>query len=255
MYEVKFMMGVLAAMFAENHQIGYLAGTPTYGTIANINAFSIGAAMADPYSKIHIAWRSQKNTDWRRQLQEAGISVFSDQDFPSESDKSSPYGLYAYNEDGSLMPLARPLWNWGRYYEIISLSLLQGTYDIPALSKKDRALNYWLGLSAGVVDILPDPDLPYATRNLLDMMRNSLLAGSLTPFSGELHSQTEIIRKAGDPPLSRQEILTMEWLNENVVGTIPETGTLDIYARSVAAVSGVKTAASTASASDSEEEH
>ena len=239
MYEVKFMMGALAACFAENHQIGYLAGTPTYGTIANINAFAIGASMADPYAKVLVAWRAQKDADWYAQMQEAGISVFSDVDFVSAEDGPRPYGLYAYKPDGGIQPLARPLWNWGRYYELIALSLLRGTYDIPALEKKDRALNYWLGLSAGVVDILPDPDLPYATRNLLDMMRSSFLAGSMTPFGGELHSQDGIIRYAGDPPLTRQEILTMDWLNENVVGSIPDTGALDIFAQSVAAVSGV----------------
>ena len=240
MYEVKFMMGALAACFAENHQIGYLAGTPTYGSIANINAFAIGASMVDPFAKVHLAWRRQEGVDWQKQMREAGISVFSDTDFVSLAEDDKPYGLYALLPDGTRRHLATPVWNWGRYYELIARSLLEGHYDAPALTRKDQALNYWLGISSGVVDIRPDPDLPYASRNMTDRLRDGLLAGTLSPFGGEVHSQEGIVRRAGDPALSRNDILTMDWLNENVVGTIPPAWSLDLYAQSVAAVSGVK---------------
>ncbi|MDO5108051.1 MAG: BMP family ABC transporter substrate-binding protein, partial [Coriobacteriaceae bacterium] len=39
MYEVKFVMGALAASMSENHRIGYLAFSPIYGSVSEINAF------------------------------------------------------------------------------------------------------------------------------------------------------------------------------------------------------------------------
>ena len=240
MYEVKFIMGTLAASFAENHQIGYLAGTPSYDSIAGINAFAIGASMTDPDSRVHLAWRTEDGTDWRAKMREAGVSVFSDSDFVTKSEAAAnhPYGLYTTRTDG-IRPLARPLINWGRYYELITLSLLHNRYDTSSLYRHDRALNYWLGIADGVVDVLPAETLPYSSRNLIEYLRSAFRSGILDPFDGELHSQEALIRRAGDPPFSRDDILTMDWLNENVVGRIPPISSLNETAKTVVSLTGV----------------
>ena len=240
MYEVKFIMGTLAAGFAENHRIGYLAGTPSFDTIANINAFAIGAAMVDPLCQVHLVWRTEAGADWREKMRDAGVSVFSDSDFVTKSDAPDPprYRLNAFGQDG-ILALARPLVNWGRYYELITRSLLRRRYDSSSLYRHDRALNYWLGLADGVVDVLPADELPYASRNLIDYLRNAFCSGILDPFEGELHSQDRVIRKAGDPAFTREDILTMDWLNENVVGRIPPMSSLTGTAQTVVSITGV----------------
>lgn len=43
MHEAKFLMGAIAGAMAENDRLFYLADYPMFGTIANINAFAIGA--------------------------------------------------------------------------------------------------------------------------------------------------------------------------------------------------------------------
>ena len=64
------------------------------------------------------------------------------------------YGVYRYDEDGTVTNLATPLYNWGKYYELIVRSILDGTYDDRSVARKDTATNYWYGLSAGVIDVI-----------------------------------------------------------------------------------------------------
>lgn len=41
---------------SQTDHIGYLADYPIYGTIANINAFAMGAKMINPRAMIHLEW-------------------------------------------------------------------------------------------------------------------------------------------------------------------------------------------------------
>jgi hypothetical protein len=63
MHEVKFLMGAIAGAMAENDKITYIADYPIYGTIANINAFALGAKMVNPRAKVYLDWRCIKDND------------------------------------------------------------------------------------------------------------------------------------------------------------------------------------------------
>lgn len=43
MHEAKFLMGAIAGAMADNNRLAYIADYPIYGSIANINAFALGA--------------------------------------------------------------------------------------------------------------------------------------------------------------------------------------------------------------------
>ena len=49
-------MGAIAGAMAENDKISYIADYPISGTIANINAFALGAKMINPRAKVHLEW-------------------------------------------------------------------------------------------------------------------------------------------------------------------------------------------------------
>ena len=49
--EAKFLMGAIAGAMAENGQLAYIADYPIFGTIANINAFALGAKMVNPRAR------------------------------------------------------------------------------------------------------------------------------------------------------------------------------------------------------------
>ena len=93
---------------------------------------------------------------------------------------------------------------------------------------------------SGVVDIKLSDELSSYTKRLVEVMKSDIMSGSMNPFDGELRSQDGWIRHDGDPLLTSKDIITMNWLNENVVGEIPEKESLSEEAKSTVSVSGVK---------------
>ena len=239
MYEAKYMMGALAASVSRNHRIGYVADYPIYGTVANINAFALGAAMIDPYVEVHLAWSALENKDWHQFMQDRNIRVLSGPDLIKPSEASREYGIYQINEDGTIFNLAAPVWDWGKYYELIVKTILNNTWPDKAASK-EHALNYWWGMSAGVIDIILSKSLPFYSRKMVNSMRTALVSGNLNPFSGELHSQKGIVQEADSTVrLSNEEIVTMDWLNDNVVGSLPVKAALSESGKNAIKTSGV----------------
>ncbi|MDO5137786.1 MAG: BMP family ABC transporter substrate-binding protein [Oscillospiraceae bacterium] len=254
LYEAKFLAGIVAGAAATtdgSHRIGYCSDYPIYGTIAGINAFAIGAAMADPMVQIDLEWSAKQDSNWWWSMVEKGIHVISAIDSTHNKDGSNAYGV-CYVErvapgEGTdlsgtcrITNLAAPIWKWGKLYEIIVKTIIDGTYNARLVDKKDQATNYWWGMISGVVDIeLSDKISPY-TKQLVDILKSDIICGTMNPFDGELRSQNGIVRKADDEPLSSMDIITMNWLNENINGEIPTAETLTDEGKATVSVSGIK---------------
>ena len=252
-YEAKFLAGVIAGIYSAadgTHRIGYGSDYPIYGTVAGINAFAIGAAMTDPSVKIHLDWTTKADNNWWWDTLNSGIHVMSAIDSRYNSDGSDAYGLCYVEqcEPGTgndlsgacrITNLATPIRKWGKLYEIIVKTIIEGNYHSKEVDKKDRATNYWWGMISGVVDIeLSDSISPY-TRQLIGALRKNIMNGTFNPFDGELRSQEGIIRKEGDRELTSLEIIQMDWLCENIVGEIPVIDSLKEEAKTTVKVSGV----------------
>ncbi len=242
MYEAKFLMGALAASLADDHKTGYFAGYPIYGTVAEINAFAIGAGMVDPRCKVYLKWSSMDDGAWEQEFAREGISVISASDFIRPNDPDHIHGVYRLNADGSRTQFAAVMPDWGRYYALIVESILSGSYEARAVTKKDRALNYWYGMSQGVIDVMCSKSLPYNTLKMVNTLKRGIINGHLHPFDGELHCQNGIIHGADDPRLSNEEILQMDWLADNVVGSIPKITEVHDDAKKNVSVAGVREA-------------
>lgn len=239
MYEAKFLMGALASLMSESGRIGYRADFPIYGTVAGINAFAIGAAMMNPRAEVILRWGTEKNRDWREELAGAHVDVISGPDAIRPAEASREYGIYRTEPDGTIRNLAAPVWDWGVYYEIILRTMLNGTYEARTLTRDDQAVNYYLGMPDHVIDIVLSEKLPYTVRKTVQMLRRGILEGAIDPFGGELRSRAGRIKAEEDEPLSREQIITMNWLSDNVTGRIPEPDELCRRARDVTQVSGV----------------
>lgn len=238
MYEAKAILGALAATLCDNHKIGYVADYPIYGSVAEINAFAIGAAMMDPDVKIYLEWSSVQGSDWKKSMKEQGISIISGQDFIKPNSASREYGLFKILEDDKIQNLAAPVWNWGKFYELIIRSYLEGKWDEAPVN---QAVNYWWGMSAGVIDLILSDKLSYYSKKLVGNLKNAMILDALGPFSGEIHTQTGEILGLDEKKLGSEEILTMTWLNDNVEGHIPTMEELTESARTVVRVSGIIT--------------
>lgn len=240
MYEAKYLMGALAAAYSPDHRIGYVADYPLNGNIAGINAFAIGAGTVDPQAKIYLTWTGKKGSDFEKELeQDLGLTVISGPDTIIPESSNRKYGLYRTDAFGNVKGLAAPITHWGRFYTAIIQSVLDGTYNEREKTDKTQPLNYWFGIRSGAVDVIFSDDLPYYSRKMIKLLRSGIVNGSVEPFRGEIHSQTRQISEEGAQTLSYEQIIGMDWLNDNIIGDIPKASEMNDSVQKTLMTSGV----------------
>lgn len=238
MYEAKFLSGVIAGALAENDRIAYIADYPIYGMIANINAFALGATFTNPRAKIYLEWSTRKGYDRDAFLKENDIHIVSDQDMITPRDASRQFGLYRF-ENGETLNLVMPLWNWGIFYEKMIQSMLAGSYQSQG-NAQGRALNYWWGMSAGVIDLICSKNVPVGVKRLADHLKGDIRKGDIVPFYGQIWSQDGQLRNDKNKKMKPETIMEMDWLVDSVIGNIPSMETLIDAAQPVVQVKGVE---------------
>ena len=230
-YEAKFITGALAGALANNDRIGYIASSPTFGVPASINAFALGAQMTNPRAKIHVRWSCQKGAHQQAFLEE-GVQVISNRDAPTENPaylNFGNYGTFWLDEAGQWEAMGSPIWLWGKFYENIISSMLSGAWDKE--ENTHRAVNYWWGMDSGVIDVKLSDRLPIGAQTLAQVLRDGLKNGTLNPFCRPIIDQQGNVRNDGSRALSPDELLYMDWLCDNVIGTIPEFDEVEPFAQ------------------------
>lgn len=242
MYEAKFLMGAIAGAMAENDRIGYMADYPIYGSVANVNAFALGAKLVNPRAKIYVEWTSRKYVDVYKSFRDNGVSYVSGKDIiiPGKSLGSRHFGVFRLDEE-SPHNLAMPIWHWGKFYEKMIRNIQEGTWKSEETTKV-KSVNYWWGMSAGVIDVICSQNLPLGTARLVSLLRNTICAGSFNPFSGIIYSQNGVIQEDENTTLTPERIITMDWLAENIIGSIPKMADLEEKAKPVVLEQGVESA-------------
>ena len=220
-YEAKFITGAIAGAIANDDRIGYVTAYPILGVPASINAFALGAQLTNPRAQVYVRWSNLKDTP-QPDFAADGIRVVSNRGFPTQQQMNQDfcnYGTYLVDDMGELIPLGTPLWVWGKFYEFALRNIFSGAWKP---DKGDgKALNYWLGMDSGVIDLDLSRKLPAGVRQMAKILRYGLLSGQLDPFRRRIVAQDGTIKNDGTVTLPPEELLHMDWLVENVVGTIP----------------------------------
>ena len=240
MYESKFLLGAIAAALSRADRLGYVADYPIYGAMANINAFALGAKMINPYVEIHLVWTKVKGTDAREKLDQEGIVFVSDNDMITPGNASREYGIYLKRDDGTLENLATPIWHWGKFYEQMVRNIFSGGSTEADAQKGKKAVNYWWGMSADVIDVICSKSMPHGTSRLIEFLKSSIRAGAFHPFDGPIYAQGGVLQCEKGQSLQPDEIITMDWLAENVVGKIPDVDELTEDARALVEFQGIR---------------
>lgn len=242
MYEVKFILGVLAGSLTQSGRLGYVCDYPIYGQIAGINAFALGAQMANPRTKVYLEWSSVKGAgEAALALSRRHIHLISSQDTARfREDTRQSFGLSHIGHDKTDL-LAVPVWKWGVYYEKMMRAVLDKTIKSEYVNTA-RALNYYWGMSAGVVDIEYAPALPPSSRRYADFFRSSLISGAGKPFLTPFVTQSGEVIGSRQHELSLEQIIRMDYLAENVIGSIPSYDELNPVGKKTVDMVGVSTA-------------
>ena len=119
-------MGAIAAALSREDKLGYIAEQPTYGMLADINAFALGARMVNPYVEVHLEWaRRKKEKHTEDILHDKGIRYISGHDMINPDHPSREYGLYLKKEDGTIKTLLCRYGTGGSFMNRSSVSLLR----------------------------------------------------------------------------------------------------------------------------------
>ena len=91
-----------------------------------------------------------------------------------------------------------------------------------------------------MIDVICSKNIPNETKRLVDLLKQSIISGQFDVFSGVLSSQDGIVQDDPERSLTPDEIIKMDWLAENVIGSIPKTEELKEQAKPVTFQQGVK---------------
>ncbi len=236
MYEAKFIIGAIAGSLAGVDSVGYLCDYPIYGQIAGINAFALGVQMVNPRTKVYLEWSTVGGAEAAiRRLTDRNIRLISSRDLARKGDRSwTSFGLSLISGEDRVI-LAAPVWQWGVYYEAM-LRRIQDKSFQAEYEESGKALNYYWGMSAGVVAMRCTDKVPPSTHKLAELLQNSIQADLYYPFRGKLYAQGG---KVLDGDLTTEQIIGMDWLAENIVGSIPEYDQLNETGKATVDMVGV----------------
>ena len=116
---------------------------------------------------------------------------------------------------------------------------MKGNWNKTSDTKEKKALNYWWGISGNIIDLIVSQNLPSGIRTLVEVMKREIYTEQFHPFSGEIIRQDGSIIGNKDSCLTPEEIITMDWLAENVVGKIPALENFTKEARTLADMQGL----------------
>lgn len=92
-----------------------------------------------------------------------------------------------------------------------------------------------------MIDVICAKSMPCETRRLIEFLKHSIRTGAFHPFDGLIRSQDGEVRCKEGETLEPDEIITMDWLTEGVLGRIPGFEELTKEARALVQLQGIKT--------------
>lgn len=232
-HEPRFLSGIVAGALTKTDKLGYIAPFPLVDILNGLNAFTLGARMVNPRVEVYIEWTLGWNVKDRiREITEklvgTGADIISHNNTLANRQFSREYGVYTLtrDKDGDWAPdkyLAVPVWNWGIFYEKYVRSVLAGGTRLGADAASGRVRNYWWGLDSGLLDFFYAKNhVPLETRKLVEFIKASLMSQNYKVFSGPIYDINGNLVVGGGEELQREQILSMDWLVDGVVGELPD---------------------------------
>jgi len=237
MFEVKYLLGMIAGAVTRDGRVGYVADYPIRGTLASINAFTLGVQAVNPDAEVFLTWSCLKDDTPGDFFIREGITTICNRDLSAPSSGSRHFGLYQM-EGLDQINLAMPLWNWGILYESLVNSILRGQWN--ELTDGAQTLNYWWGLSSGAIDIALSRNVPPGTKNIVGAVRDQLQANRFNPFRGPIYDQEGQLRSDVSDMLPPRDVNNMDFLCRGIIGHIPVRDELKPEAQPIVSFLGLE---------------
>ena len=157
-------------------------------------------------------------------------------DITAPNHDARDYGLYLRNGE-EIVNMATLIPRWGPFYRMMIERILNGTFT--QSESKDNVTNYWWGLGSHILDVAFSSRFDLYAARTINHFREELRSGAFSPFEGELRDQSGTLRCTADRRLTPAEILCMDYLADNIVGTLPQLDELIESAQPLVRLQGI----------------
>ena len=233
-YETVYLAGIAAGKATKSNKLGFVAAFPIPQTLLNINAFQLGAASVNPGVKTYAVFTGNwcdpgKQADASRSLLAEDVDVLTQhQDCTGTiikaAEAAGKYSVGYHYDASTLAPtgwLTGSAWDWAPLYGAMLTEVEKGTFtDSPFHA------NYTVGFAGKEVpspmNLAPfGPSVTADTKALIAKAKDKVLGG-WSPFTGPVVDQSGATKVAKGKAATSEEISSMDYLVQGVVGNIPK---------------------------------
>jgi basic membrane protein A len=224
-YEPSFLAGIVAGSMTESGKIGYVAPVAIPEVIRITNAFALGVRLVNESARVHVLWTHSwydpvMEKKAANDLIDGGCDVLAqqtDSSVPVKVAEARGIWMVGYNSDMSCEAptkmLTSAVWNWGIYYRSVLSDIFDGTY---------HHQDYWKGMEEGIVSLTPLSEaVPETVNGIVQDYENRIVSGSYHPFQGPIYAQSGTLKVPEGSTMTDNELLSMNWFIDTVVGDIP----------------------------------
>ncbi|MDQ5817063.1 MAG: BMP family ABC transporter substrate-binding protein [Actinomycetota bacterium] len=224
--QATYLSGMAAGAAAKNNKIGYLMPFPIPEVIRGMNAHHLGAQAVNPDVTTQLVWTSTwYGPDTEKQAAEslvnAGVDVLGmQQDSPATGQVAEAEGVKwtGFNDDMERFApnawLTGLKWNWGPYYTNTAQQVLDGKW------KSDE---YYGTMADGIVGLAPyGKSVSEETKKRIEERQQAIIDGEFEPFTGPVRDQEGNVRIPEGETATLEELLSMDYLVEGVIGKVPK---------------------------------
>lgn len=233
-YEPVYLAGIAAGKATKSNKLGYVYAFPIPQTIANINAFELGAQSVNPKAQTYVVNTSNwcdpaKQAEAAKSLLAQGVDVLTQhQDCTGTITKEAEAAgamVVGYHADASsLAPkgwIAGSEWDWKAMFSDIVRTARDGKFT----GSKYNA-NFRSGLKDGLNPFVQSKFGPSVSAETKDIIAKAKadISGSGSPFKGPVYGQDgKVLVAAGVVPDYATIESTMVVFVKGVIGEIPKS--------------------------------
>jgi basic membrane protein A and related proteins len=220
--DADYLTGMALGAATKNGRIGFVAPFAIPEVIREINAVTLGAQAMHPGATVQVVWTNTwfdptKEKQAAQSLIQLGVDAIGQgQDSPATGDAAKAAGVKWTGYDSNQQAFAPDVWltgtvyNWGPYYVRRTQAALNGTWTTGS---------YYGSLKDSFVDIAPfGTSVPQSARDAINQKKAALKDGSFYEFTGPIKDQSGAVHVQAGQKLSLQDILSIDWFVQGVIG-------------------------------------
>lgn len=252
-HQVYYLNGIIAGALTKSNKLGYVGAFPIPELKRHINAFTLGARRVNPNAEVLVRWLQ---TSWydpagakeaAESLIAEGVDILAfTEDSPTVVQVAAEHGLPSFGHYSPMYKFAPDFVASGQlvHWEAIYLDFFAKIYAGLYTSENLENVDYWWLLREGAVELGADFGMPvnpvfkdrlesvvvndpvYGEISVYDLIFTLLHAMSdpeyaFSPFTGPIYDRKGGLRVSPGVRLTMDELITMEWAVDGVVGSWP----------------------------------